>query len=136
MKRQTIPSATVGEVMDKTSGVCECCGNSSNLEIHHIIPYSINQDNSTENLAVMCGMCHHGYHKWYDNKEAYAGSFNNYKSRGGIRTILLKGRLFDLCLENKIDIAEANRSLETLLSATKELNVGNYLANLPLQEEE
>lgn len=37
------------------------------LEVHHIIPYRISQDNSLDNLKTLCVKCH----KWYEHQFYY-----------------------------------------------------------------
>ena len=41
---------------------CENCGSSSELEWHHVIPWSEGGDDSEENLQVLCKDCHTRYH--------------------------------------------------------------------------
>lgn len=38
--------------------ICQRCGNPDNLNVHHIIPYSISKDNSPSNLVPLCKSCH------------------------------------------------------------------------------
>lgn len=37
---------------------CHRCNSTNYLDVHHIIPYSISQDNSLLNLIVLCRGCH------------------------------------------------------------------------------
>lgn len=37
---------------------CHRCNTTKKLNVHHIIPYSITQDNSIYNLVVLCKSCH------------------------------------------------------------------------------
>lgn len=39
-------------------GKCLKCGNTENLHVHHVIPYSKTKDNSEENLVTLCIKCH------------------------------------------------------------------------------
>ena len=41
---------------------CENCGSASELEWHHVIPWSEGGDDSEENLQVLCNECHTRYH--------------------------------------------------------------------------
>ncbi len=38
--------------------VCKRCDSDKNLDVHHIIPYKLTQDNSLNNLMVLCRSCH------------------------------------------------------------------------------
>ena len=38
--------------------MCVDCGAEKNLSVHHIIPYSVNQDNGLWNLETLCRRCH------------------------------------------------------------------------------
>lgn len=38
--------------------VCQKCGATETLEVHHITPYRLTQDNSLENLITLCRLCH------------------------------------------------------------------------------
>jgi hypothetical protein len=55
----------------KRDKVCQCCGNSEDLEVHHPMPF--NQYNSlgadTNNGIVLCKECHDEYHHQYGKKE-------------------------------------------------------------------
>lgn len=37
---------------------CELCGDTRNLEVHHIIPVVCGGSNDINNLIVICGACH------------------------------------------------------------------------------
>ena len=63
----------------KRDGVCQCCGKSEDLEVHHPMPF--NQYNSlgadTNNGIVLCKECHSKYHSEYGyKKEANAVTFS------------------------------------------------------------
>lgn len=51
--------------------VCQCCGTSEHLEVHHVNPLSVYPDLGTDvhNGMVLCQTCHHQYHKeWQDSE--------------------------------------------------------------------
>ncbi|MEK6883629.1 MAG: HNH endonuclease signature motif containing protein [Nanoarchaeota archaeon] len=41
---------------------CKNCGITENLQIDHIIPFFVNQDDRDENLQVLCRKCHYEKH--------------------------------------------------------------------------
>ena len=45
------------EVRERTPFCC-LCGRTQKLEVHHIIPYRLTQDNSQQNLVPLCKRCH------------------------------------------------------------------------------
>ena len=55
----------------KRDGICQCCGNKYNLEVHHPLPYnqypSLRAD--TSNGIVLCKECHDEYHHKHGYKE-------------------------------------------------------------------
>lgn len=51
--------------------VCQCCGGSDHLEVHHVNPLAIYPDLGTDinNGMVLCQTCHRDYHKeWQDSE--------------------------------------------------------------------
>lgn len=44
--------------------VCACCGNKSNLELHHVIPISLGGNDEYYNLIYLCFNCHRKMHKY------------------------------------------------------------------------
>lgn len=54
----------------KRDGVCQCCGSSEDLEVHHCLPF--NEYNSLgadpKNGIVLCKSCHGDYHSEYGYK--------------------------------------------------------------------
>ena len=42
----------------KREDCCRHCGNTENLQVHHIIPYRISKSNSLDNLMILCRSCH------------------------------------------------------------------------------
>ena len=46
---------------------CEECSSTSELEWHHIIPFSKGGTDEPENLKVLCQLCHKLYHKESDD---------------------------------------------------------------------
>ncbi len=41
---------------------CRICGYSEELQVHHIVPWHLTQDNSRENLVTLCRGCHKKMH--------------------------------------------------------------------------
>jgi hypothetical protein len=61
IKRKSIPSEVVESIVSAAGGACcYCCdGNSSRpYQIHHIVPYCETQDNSEDNLLLICPTHH------------------------------------------------------------------------------
>lgn len=50
---------------------CKMCGENDikELQLHHIIPISINGDNRLDNLMCVCRNCHKRLHKAYRNSD-------------------------------------------------------------------
>ena len=44
-------------VYARDGGVCQCCGNSENLEFDHISPYSCGGSSHTSNIQLLCRKC-------------------------------------------------------------------------------
>ncbi len=44
-------------------GVCERCGVSDGLEVHHIVPVAAGGAHVPSNVLVLCRGCHHGEHQ-------------------------------------------------------------------------
>lgn len=58
----TFWTARAAEVRERDK-VCQHCGltpeeNGRALDVHHIVPYRVTQDNSPENLITLCRACH------------------------------------------------------------------------------
>ena len=67
IKRQPIPDDVVDRVIDAADGSCCYCadGNSSRpYQIHHIDGYATSQDNSEDNLLLVCPTHHVVVHKF------------------------------------------------------------------------
>lgn len=65
--RKPIPQTTVKHLINKTGGKCELCqwggiGLEGILIPHHITKYADTDDNSIENLILICPNCHHTLH--------------------------------------------------------------------------
>lgn len=52
-----IPRDMIGEVFRRSGGYCVECGATEQLQVDHIIPWSIGGATSPENLQVLCGPC-------------------------------------------------------------------------------
>jgi len=46
------------DILERDHHTCQCCGTKSRLEIHHIIPFRISQNNTYNNLITLCKTCH------------------------------------------------------------------------------
>lgn len=46
----------------KLNSSCYICGNTNNLQLHHIIPLSNGGDNRATNIITLCGECHGKVH--------------------------------------------------------------------------
>ena len=65
--RKAIPLTTSKHLINRTSGKCEVCGwggiGLENILVpHHIVKYSNSEDNSIDNLAMICPNCHNIIH--------------------------------------------------------------------------
>lgn len=49
-------------------GVCNRCGTTEDLHVHHIRPRSLMGTDSVSNLMVLCGECHRLWHYAFDQK--------------------------------------------------------------------
>jgi hypothetical protein len=61
IKRQPIPEDVLDRVIDAADGVCCYCGDGDSsrpYQIHHIEEYSVSQDNSEDNLLLVCPTHH------------------------------------------------------------------------------
>ena len=76
IKRKPIPDSMVESVISAADGVCSFCadGNQSHpYQLHHIVEYAISQDNSEENLILICPTHHQTVPKQFtpdEQKEA------------------------------------------------------------------
>lgn len=52
-----IPEATKKIVFARDAGICQCCGNSENLEFDHIMPYSCGGGGNVSNIQLLCLKC-------------------------------------------------------------------------------
>jgi 5-methylcytosine-specific restriction endonuclease McrA len=52
-----ISETTKKIVFTRDSGICQCCGNSENLEFDHIIPFSCGGGNEASNIQLLCRKC-------------------------------------------------------------------------------
>lgn len=72
IRRQPIDEAVVERILEASEQVCAHCadGNGSRpFEIHHITPYASTQDNSEENLLLVCPTHHTAIHARKDSAE-------------------------------------------------------------------
>lgn len=61
MNRNTISQNLRKQIYERDNYQCQKCGNTDieYLEIHHIEPFFISQNDNIENLITLCGSCHH-----------------------------------------------------------------------------
>ena len=54
--------------------VCQCCGDLTDLQCHHIMPLSKypSLGNDVDNGILLCGSCHEDYHRAYEGSEGAA----------------------------------------------------------------
>ena len=50
------------QVLERDGWRCQNCGNSTNLQVHHVCPRSLLGDDIGENLIVLCSSCHREAH--------------------------------------------------------------------------
>lgn len=60
--RVPIPKKLKEQVYEKYKNSCSHCSGKENLEIHHIIPYSVCKKHEIDNLLLLCFDCHHEEH--------------------------------------------------------------------------
>ena len=59
MGSRYIPKERRNRLIEEANYQCELCGRKrGQLEIHHIIPFSLTGDDSDDNLIVLCQSCH------------------------------------------------------------------------------
>lgn len=61
IKRTPIPDSTVERVISAADGVCCFCADGNQArpyQLHHVVEYSVSQDNSEENLILICPTHH------------------------------------------------------------------------------
>ena len=70
MRRDISMTKWKREVHDRDQ-VCQCCGDVVDLECHHVMPLSQYPSIGTDpgNGILLCGSCHHDYHKVYEGSE-------------------------------------------------------------------
>lgn len=63
--RKPIDERVLSSLLDRSNYLCNCCKGEkgSSFIVHHIEEYSISQDNSYDNLIVLCPTCHDLAHR-------------------------------------------------------------------------
>ncbi|OZE92715.1 hypothetical protein CH298_04240 [Rhodococcoides fascians] len=56
-KRKEIPADVRERVAARSGYVCVKCGSDDRCEVDHIIPWTITQDDSEDNLQLLCFPC-------------------------------------------------------------------------------
>lgn len=46
----------------RDDGLCQLCGSSDKIEVHHLIPYGLYPVNDEDELVCLCSRCHHMLH--------------------------------------------------------------------------
>lgn len=72
VNRQPIESDVLDQVLAASGDACAYCADGSPArpyQIHHIVPYSETQDNTAENLMLVCPTCHVALHTRGDSLE-------------------------------------------------------------------
>jgi hypothetical protein len=64
---EKVSAATRERIIERDGNTCLRCGNTENLNPHHIIPVAVGGENTDENLATLCKTCH---------LEAHDGAFS------------------------------------------------------------
>lgn len=64
---EKVSAATRERIIERDGNTCLRCGNTENLNPHHIIPVAVGGENTDENLATLCKSCH---------LEAHDGAFS------------------------------------------------------------
>lgn len=82
-QREQIPRSLRDDLIEEY-GRCPRCGYDTDLEIHHIIPYSVGGVTEKRNLAPLCGACHQDAH------HAYMDEVSGYTSVKGFWDWVLK----------------------------------------------
>lgn len=54
--------------LERDGYVCQQCGNTNNLEVHHWEPYRFSFNNNLDNLITLCWDCHKDVHRFYINE--------------------------------------------------------------------
>jgi len=49
-------------VLDRDGWLCQFCGHSTNLEVHHLVFRSHQGPDNEDNLITVCHQCHHALH--------------------------------------------------------------------------
>lgn len=63
--RKPIDETVLSSLLDRSNYLCNCCKGEKGLSfiVHHIEEYSMSQDNSYDNLVVLCPTCHDLAHR-------------------------------------------------------------------------
>jgi len=70
-QREKVSPGTRDRIIKRDDGSCIRCGNSEDLNVHHIIPVSDGGGKTDENLATLCEGCH---------KDAHDGAYTTSKT--------------------------------------------------------
>lgn len=96
-KRKSISKQVIKSLMVRSNGQCECCGFGGQgleniMNIHHIHKYSETQDNSLNNLKLLCPNCHSTIHTLENcsDKDIYNNIINNLKEKDKIINLVEK----------------------------------------------
>jgi hypothetical protein len=96
------------KLMERSSGMCECCGTDIKVDRHHIHRFSEGGKSNIDNLICLCQTCHkqiplllsqeqqHSLQLWHQNNTANNYHFNHHLY-SPTNTILLGGNYFLGC---------------------------------------
>jgi hypothetical protein len=58
IERKSMSTATRKQVLARDGHACQKCGKREKLDLHHINPITLGQDDSPDNLVTLCKHCH------------------------------------------------------------------------------
>lgn len=118
LKRQPIDEAVVERILASSGSVCAYCGDGvadRPFEIHHIVPYAQTQDNSEENLLLVCPNHHTWIHASNQTVEAQKRKRREWYAIVEVRRAYeARGVPFPTGIIEPIDYGSAPRVLEVL----------------------
>lgn len=115
-----IPSSIQKSLLQRSGGICECCGAAGIPDQHHLLEYSLGGPHILENLLLLCPSCHRQiplYLTHSQQQELQQWHQNNLKNRISCTTTKLKS------IESSIDIGTVLfKSVRTVLKV-KDQNI-------------
>ena len=71
LKRNKLTTDDILLIGTKSNNSCMKCKTKKGLEIHHVIPINNGGIDSSENMIILCKLCHRMIHKNKNDKELY-----------------------------------------------------------------